>query len=373
MKPDSVLSRSTADRGSITSRLTIAAALALLAAALTVQGCSRGQRAVARAETEPAPMFLGASDLAVATRADLGAGIPVSGTLAPALDVRITSPAPELLDRVTVKEGQRVAKGEVLARFRASAIAPAAASAEAQRKIAAANHERMKNLLAQGAVSPHDVEKAEAELRAAEANAAAAGKRLAEATVRAPFAGVIAERLVQSGDRVGDGDPLFRLVNTSELEFEATVPSEFAARVRAGAPVSLTVTGVGGGSVQGKVARVNATADPATRQVKLYVTVPNPEARLVGDLFASGRILLESATAAAAVPSAAVRTDGQGTYAWVVENGKLARRPVTTGVRDEAQDLVEVQKGLAVGDRVVVGPVEGLQPGARVEVQGAKE
>ena len=88
---------------------------------------------------------------------------------------------------------------------------------------------------------------------------------------------MIAERAVESGDRIKDGDLMFRLVNTSVLEFAAAVPSAYVTNVTAGMPVSLTVAGLADMAIGGKVSRVNATADAATRQVKVYVLVPNPD------------------------------------------------------------------------------------------------
>jgi RND family efflux transporter MFP subunit len=228
----------------------------------------------------------------------------------------------------------------------------------------------MRNLFREGAVAQRDVDLAEAQLHAAEAAAAAAQKALDDATVGAPDDGVIATRFVQAGDRVGDGDPLFRLVNTSELEFSASVPTEALDRIRAGDAVSLSVSGVDGGSVTGRIARVNAAVDAATRQVKVYVNVPNRGRRLAGDMFASGRILLGAVKGAASVPAAGVRQGGGAEYAWVVAAGRLEKRPVTTGVRDETQELVEVKSGLREGERVIVSPIEGLVDGQAVRVAG---
>jgi RND family efflux transporter MFP subunit len=230
----------------------------------------------------------------------------------------------------------------------------------------------MKNLFAEGAVSQRDVEGAEAAWRAAAAAEAQASKRLDEAEVRAPIAGVIAVRSVESGDRVGDGDPLFRLVNTSELEFEATIPSEYVSQVRAGAPVVLTVTGFPAGSVQGRVARINAAADAATRQVKVYVAVANHGGRLVGGLFASGTVVTRESPRTLAAPTAAIRPGNPSMWVMLVSHGALVRRDVAIGVRDEARDRIEVLRGLAEGDTVVVGPVEGLEQGQRVQVAGGE-
>lgn len=346
-------------------------AAAALVLAVLAGGCEGAEGAPGQ-DAAPAPIVLGPRDVTAAVRTDLMAGLPVSGTLEPAVDVRITSPIGEVLEAVRVKEGQAVRRGQVLARFRTAVVRPAALSAEAQRQVAAADYERMQNLLREGAVSERDVEATLVALRAAEAAAALAQQRLAEAEVRAPVSGVIAQRHVQAGDRVKDGDPLFRLVNVAELEFAASVPSQYAAAVRPGAAADLSVSGFAEG-VDGRVARVNATADPATRQLQLYVTVPNRDGRLVGGLFASGRIVLREVRGALAIPLSGLRTDAAGgTYVLVVGGREIARRDVTAGVVDDVAGLVEVAAGLEDDALVVVGAAEGLAPGQAVELTGGE-
>jgi RND family efflux transporter MFP subunit len=341
-----------------------------------VLAARRGERAGAatRAVTDSARVaVLGGNDVARVARADLIAGVPVSGTLKPSREVRIASPVPEVVEEVFVKEGQPVQAGQVLARFRTNALEPAALSADAQRRKAASDYQRMQNLFNEGAVSAQDVENAEVTLRSAEANEAQAKKNLDEATVRAPIGGVISQRAVESGNRVKDGDLLFELVNTSELEFEATVPSEYIANVRVGAPVVLVVTGVADAGLGGRVSRVNATVDPATRQVKVYVTVPNRGGRLVGGLFASGRVVLRQVPGAVAVPQTALRHDAQGKpYVLLVEHGRVARRDVTPGATDEQASLLEITAGLAGGETVIIGPASGIEVGAPVTVAGGE-
>lgn len=357
---------------------------AALAAALATAGCGvptaggsgtgadAGHATQKNGAAPAAEALLAPSDVAVARTADLAAGVPVSGTLAPGLEARVTSPFDDVLVEVSGREGQKVARGDVLARYRPGAVEADAASARAALKSAQADYERMKNLFAEGAVSQRDVESAEAGWRAAQAAEAVAARRLSDAVVRAPFAGTIATRSVQTGDRVGAGDPLFVIADTRELEFEATVPSEHVAQVRPGAPVRLSVSGASGG-IEGRVARVNATADPATRQVKVYVRVPNGSGRLVGGLFASGQVLTRQARAALAVPAAAVRDAGSEPWAFVVEGGKLAKRSLRTGVRDESHDLVEVLEGLKAGETVVTGTLAGLAEGQAVRVAGGEK
>jgi RND family efflux transporter MFP subunit len=343
--------------------------LAVTLLAATVAGCSGSAAKKNSAPAGPETALLTTRDLAVVTRRNVATGVPVQGTLKPLADVNLLAPFPDVIEEVVAKEGQSVQRGQVLARMRMTSIAPAAASAEAQRSIAAADYQRMQNLLKEGAVAERDVEVADGQLKAAEAAAAMARKRLDEATVRAPFAGMVAQRFLQSGDRVGDGDRLFRVVNTDQLEFTASVTTEALSQLRPGVPVALTVSGLDGHQVSGHVSRVNSTVDAATRQVKVYVIVPNRDHRLAGDMFASGRVVLKQVNGALSVPGAGVTngTDGKA-HAWIVDGGTLRRRTVTIGLRDELADLVEVRSGLREGDKVVISAVEGLVDGQPVQL-----
>ncbi len=348
--------------------------IAAVAALATVAGCG-GNGEIADAQVRkgaPADTaLLAAADVATASRADLTSGVPVSGPLAPGWRARVTAPLDDVVQDVLVREGQRVTKGQALARFRLGAVEAAAASAHAALRSAAADWDRQKNLLHEGAVSERDVEAAEAAYRAAAAQDEVASRRLQDATVRAPGAGTVTTRSVQSGDRVSSGDPMFVIADTRELELEATVPSDYIAQVRIGAPVTLAVSGFGDAAISGRVARINATADPATRQVKVYATVPNPGGRLVGDLYATGAVVVGRATNALSVPAPAVRREDSRAVVWVVgPDQRAAKRTVRTGLRDERLDRVQVLDGLAEGERVIVGTTEGLVQGQPVRISG---
>jgi RND family efflux transporter MFP subunit len=356
-------------------RYLTAAVLAVVALIVVVLLARRpGHTEESGSAAAPPPVVFGPADVAAVERADLAAGVPVAGTLDPAVKVQVIAPYPEVLAEVRVREGQAVRRGEVIARFRADALKLAVSSADARRRTAASNYERMQNLFKEGAVAARDVEDAEVALRAAEAEAAAAENRLEDAIVRSPVAGTISRREVDSGDRVGDGAFMFEIVNTDELEFEATVPSEHVSALRVGSPVALAGQGLPSSGVVARVARINATADPATRQVKVYVSVPNRESNLVAGLFASGRVVLREAPNAVAVPSPAVRREENGgQYVLVVDSSRIARRDVVVGVVDELRGLTEVTSGVAPGDLVVIGPAEGLMPGQPVTLTGRED
>jgi RND family efflux transporter MFP subunit len=150
------------------------------------------------------------------------------------------------------------------------------------------------------------------------------------------------------------------------------VPIENVGQLRLGLSVSLRAAQLDSTLVTGRISRINPTADQATRQVRVYVDVPNGSGRLMGGLFVSGRVLVREAANAVAVPRTALRYEGDSRtpVVYLIAGGKVVRRVVTVGISDEDAGLVQIATGLQAGDVVVVGPIEGLTDGAPVEVLG---
>lgn len=360
------------------------AAAAVLA--MSVAACGgKGEAAEAGNTDSAAVLSLGAADVATAVRAGLREGVPLSGSLEPKVSITVGAPIAEQLAEVYVDEGQPVRQGQPMARFRDDVLRAAAASARAdvatarmQTTVAVAESSRAESLFREGAIAQRDrdnallaLESARARLALAEAQAASADDRLATATLRAPASGVISRRHAQAGDRVDFSKPVLDLVDTRTLQLAASVEAQWLGALRVGRPVSLVVSEQGD-TIRGRISRINPTADPATRQVRIYVEIPNPGGRLVGGLFVSGRAIVREVSSAVAVPRTAVRVEGerQTPVVYVVDGGTIAKRQVTVGVTDAEAGLVEITSGLSGGETVVIGPVDGLAAGTRVEVGG---
>jgi len=367
----------------VMKRFGLLVAAALAAALSTACG---GKTDGAQAENAPAKITIGASDVGVALRTTVQSGVPVSGALEPKVDITVGAPLAEQVVEMFVDEGQAVQQGQPLLRFKDEVVRAAANSARAdvatqrmQVTIAAAESTRSDALLREGAVSPRDrdnvvlaLNAARGRLALAEAQAASAEDRLAAATLRAPATGVISKRFLQAGDRVDMGKPVLAIVDTRVLQLTASVPIENVGQLRLGLPVSLRAAQLDSTRVTGRISRINPTADAATRQVRVYVDVPNGAGRLMGGLFVSGRVLVREVVNAVAVPRAAVRHEGDARVpvVYVIAGGKVVRRVVTVGITDEDVGLVQIASGVQAGDVVVVGPIEGLTDGAPAEVLG---
>ena len=361
-------------------------AVLVLAAAAAQAGCSAKQAngASAKAGDRADVATLNAADVATVRRASLEDGIPLSGALEPKVRITVGAPFAEQLVQTYVNEGDRVDSGQALAKFKDQVLAAAAdyaasdvASQRMNVRVAEAESARAVTLFAEGAIAQRDrdnalaaLEGARSRLSLAVSQAANAEDRLRSAVVRAPAAGVVSKKYAQAGDRVDNGKPVFELVDTRVLQLSASVPTQWLADLRVGRLVSLIVAQMDSTVVSGRISRINPTADPATRQIQIYVDVPNPRETLVGGLFVSGRVLTREAPGAVAVPAVAVRREGEARipYVYVVRAGRIARRPVTVGIADGDLALVEIRSGVAVGDTVVVGPIEGLVDGTPVQI-----
>jgi RND family efflux transporter MFP subunit len=246
-------------------------------------------------------------------------------------------------------------------------------SAETALELARRNADRSSRLAEAGAVSERDLENArwdvtnaEGALADARARLSNAQERLEDTQVRAPFEGIVSDRPADAGDVVQVGAALFSIVDPSRLRLEASVPTEQIARLQKGTEVEFTVSGLDR-RITGRIERINPVVDSATRQIRIYVEIPNQDQSLVGGLFAQGRVATDTQNAAA-IPLAAVDSRGNTPTVHLLQGGRVGESPVQLGMRDEAAEMVEVVAGVAEGDTVLLGSAQGVAPGSRLRV-----
>lgn len=323
---------------------------------------------------------LAAADIARVERAVLNRALPLTGSLSPLLQTTVKAQSPGEVLQVTVREGQAVQQGEVLVRIDTRNLEAQLAArqaelerAEADLALAKLNRENSANLLEKKFISQNAYDTAEAAYQAglAGVKAAQAQLRLARialdyATVRAPFAGTIAARLVQPGEKVEIGSNLVALVDLAQLELQAPAPADDVPGVQIGQLASFSVGGFGTRRFSGRVERINPMSDTGSRSVMLYLSVENPDGVLKGGMFAQGELTLHETEPVAAIPLTAVHVEAGVPFVYIIENDHIARRTVTLGLRSEEQNLVEVRDGLSDGERVIAARIDTLKEGAPV-------
>ena len=326
----------------------------------------------------PVPLQFGAADLAWLTEAPMARWLPVSGTLTPVHQATVKAKVPGEVKEVRVREGETVRAGQVLVRIDtadldAKLIERQGALESAKAQMALAEKTRATNVkllnekfISQTAFdssqSGYDV--AKGNVKSIEAQVLLARNAIKDATVIAPIAGIVGKRHVQGGEKVAQDAPLVTVVDLSDLELQALVPAIDVPGLSAGMSVELAVDGYGERKFAGRIARINPSTEPGTRAIMVYVALRNPDAALRSGMFANGRIALAASAPMATLPATAVRTEGGQSYVWVVDNGKLSRRIVTVGRRDEDAGLVEVKTPLPKDLPVLATRFENLKEGA---------
>jgi membrane fusion protein, multidrug efflux system len=358
-----------------------AAVLLSLSALTVVNACSKGDKASASETTKTETMVVGPENIAVAANGSIMTGPSISGTLEPDREAVLRAQVSGSVLQTYADQGQAVNVGTVLARIDASGIQDAYNSARAglvsarnAADVAARDLARNEKLLAAGAIAERDIDQsrrasiaAQAALEDANSRLATAEKAYRSTTVTSPFAGVVSERPVSPGDVVQPGTALFTVVDPSSMRLEASVPAEQLASIRIGVPVDFTVSGYPGRQFVGRITRINPTADPTTRQVRIYVSIPNEGRALVGGLFANGRMSTATKTGLV-VPQSAVDVRGSIPSVMRVRQGKAEMVPVKIGLTDKTSETIEVLSGIQPGDTLLMGAAMGITPGTPIKI-----
>jgi RND family efflux transporter MFP subunit len=204
-------------------------------------------------------------------------------------------------------------------------------------------------------------------LEAARARIAMARKAQADTTIRAPFSGMVAERVVSAGDYVARGARVATVVRVDPMRIELTVPEQAISLVKAGQPVRLTVDAYPGETFDAKVRFISPALRADQRALTVEAIASNPDGRLKPGLFATASIQQPASGPALLVPATAIETISGTSRVYVVKGNTVEERIVTTG--DTVGQQVELTSGVVAGEMVAVAPKGRLTDGTLVRVR----
>lgn len=346
--------------------------------ALSARKAQQASLAAQSAQGVQASVELAPSDVVLVKNRLLSQGLPISGALKAVNSATLKARVAGELRDLTVREGDWVKAGQVIARVdptefeaRLRQAQKQAESAKAQVDIALRNYDNNRSLVDQGFISKTaldttqaNLEAAQANYKAAQAGADVAAKAMDDTVLRSPIAGQVSQRLTQPGERVGIDAKVVEIVDLSSLELEASLSPGDSAQIRVGQQAQLQIEG-GAQAVGARVTRVNPSVQAGSRAVLVYLALDSTTGLRQG-LFAQGT-LGTARTEALSVPVSAVRTDKPQPYVQVVQNRQIVHQPVELGVRGEAegQPMVAI-KGAADQATVVNASVGPLREGTAV-------
>ena len=369
----------------------------LIVAALLVAGGVVARVVMTRKPAAPPPaaaasaaqaLELTRGDIAVATRADLSSTLAVSGGLRAVQSAIIKAKVAAEVKTLTVREGDRVRAGQLIGQldateyqWRLRQAEDQAQAAQAQLDIAQRALDNNKALVNQGFISRNALDTsvmsaagAQASMQAARATAEIARKAVQDSQIRAPIGGLVAQRFVQPGERVGLDTRIVEIVDLGRLELEANIAPEDVVQMRIGQTAQVQIDGVDK-PVAARVVRINPSAQAGTRSVLAYLELAGDPAAvgLRQGLFARGNIELQRKQAVV-VPVSALRFDQARPYVLAVQDGQAQARIVTTGARGDvlldgrSEAAVEITGGLEPGAVVLRGTVGSLREGTRLKL-----
>ena len=318
------------------------------------------------------------ADLARVEAKPIARWLPVSGTVQPVRQATVKAKVSGDVRQVTVREGETVREGQLLARIDTADLdaklierVGALESSKAQLALAEKNRTTNSALLKQNFISQNAYDTfessfnvAQGNVKSAEAQVQLARNALKDAIATSPLNGIVAKRHVNPGEKVAFDSPLLTIVDLRDLELQAMVPAVDVPELSTGKMVELTIDGFGERRFTGRIERMNPSTEPGTRAILVYVGIPNADGALRGGMFATGRIALAASSPVATLPATAVRVEAGQTYVWTVESGKLVKRIVVTGRRDEAAGRIEVKAGLSQDVPVLAAKFDNLKDGA---------
>lgn len=275
---------------------------------------------------------------------------------------------PEVSGRVTqlqFSDGARVRKGQLLVQFDDQLPRAQVQQARAELSIAQANHQRNKELVAQGFVSQRSLDESAANLQVAQAKLALAEATAARLRIVAPFDGIAGIRNVSVGDYLKDGSDIVNIEDIDSVFVDFRLPERYQGQVRVGQVALVALDALPGKTYQAEVRAIDPQIDANGRSVMVRASIANEGLQLRPGMFARVTVRMGERPGALVVPEEAIVPQGESPYVYTVLPGKEAggavvqRVAVQLGARHDG--MVEVREGLQAGDTVVTAGQQRVQ------------
>ena len=288
--------------------------------------------------------------------------IYATGTVEPTVMLPIAPRVGGRIVELNADEGDRVRKGQVLARLDDADLTSTVDELEARARYAQSQHERIANLVRQGFMAQAEADRTRAEQDAAMAAVKRARSQRDYMALTAPEVGLIIKRDGERGQYIPAGQAVFFLSCCAPLRVTAEVDEEDIARVKVGQKVVLRADALPGEVLDGRVGEITPKGDPVARSYRVRIELADPDKLKVGMTVDANLIVAERADALL-VPATAV----QGGAVWAIEEGRVRRQAVRVGVTGSGR--TEIVCGLAADTSLVDSPPADLKEGVRVRTQ----
>jgi RND family efflux transporter MFP subunit len=349
----------------------LSSTLALVSAGCDRPTAAQGQTTQARSK----PVHV---DTVTVAEREMPSSLMLAGTLKPNQESELAANANGRVLRTMVERGSYVSQGAAIAQLDTRTATLSAAEAQAnletartQRAQAESDCGRFQRLMDKGAISQAEFDRqtsacktAITSAQAAESRALLANQTLGDATIRAPFSGLVAERYISVGEYVRADGRVAHLIDIDPLRLELTIPEQNLGAVKQGQKVQFQVAAFPNQTFTGTVHYIGPSVRASTRDLVFEAIVTNKDKLLRPGLFATAR--LDAGTQKLpVVPKSALKQDGETFRAFAVVEKHVEERVVQTGA--SIGDEIAIVKGLSAGEKIVAQPTDAISDGLDIE------
>jgi membrane fusion protein (multidrug efflux system) len=335
----------------------------ILASAVATTGCEKKKDGGMAAKMAGMAVNVVAVEAKIQTIEDK---ISLVGSMAANESVEIKSEIDGVIEELNFDEGQKVKKGQILVAVDKGKLEASLAQAEANLKLAETTGKRYQSLIESQAISKQEFDQSQATLEAAKASADLVKAELKDATIEAPFDGVIGERLVSIGQFITKGSSITFLINQDPMKAEFRIPEKYLGQLKEKQNIEISIAAYPDEIFKGEVYFIDPQIDDLTRTALVKAVVPNSERKLRVGMFANLQLIVKVRKNAVVIPETALIPKDEDVNVFIIDaDSKAQPRPVKVGIR--MAGTVEIISGLTEGDKVIIEGFQKIGPGIPIK------
>lgn len=296
--------------------------------------------------------------------------IEASGIVSTDQNIIVSPEAPGIIQSIMISEGDKVNKGQILARLNTESLEQSMEEIKVNLQLATTLFQRRKNLWEQNIGSEVELLQAESTMMGLQKKLQGLEAQINMAVIKAPISGVIDDLLQKQGEMAGPSIPFARIVNLEEVYITADVSEEYLNKINQGDSVTVFFP-VLGLQKKARVFRTSAMIDPDSRTFSIKANLSNPDQRLQPNLMGEMKMRISRIQDALVVPSILVKKDFNGEFIFVVskdENGTpvALKKYITSSIKDNNNTVVS--KGLEKGTEIITKGFSQVTDGSALNI-----
>ena len=309
-------------------------------------------------------------EIVVAKNTNAGLSHRYAGSIAETVATVVSFSSPGTVKTVNVTEGKKVNKGALVATLDETSAKNALEIAAALKSQAEDARARMEKLYQNKTISEIQWMDVESKYKQAVASEKLAQKALEDCKLYAPATGIVSGKSLEVGQNVLPGVPVFKIVDIAKVKARAFVPEKEIGSIRIGDNAQIQVGALGNKTFSRKISNKGISANPLSRNYEIEAEISNKSGELLPGMLAEITLERSDSLSGEVLPTAAVMLDEKNRkFVWVVSGGRAERRDVNVRLSVDAAGNDVLVQGIEPGDTVIVGGIQKVGRGTRVEIQ----